>query len=181
MRTRRGFRERAAGWVPFGLGAVKPHHFRDMARIVWQNRDNLRYAWRVLTRGVCDGCALGTSGLKDWTVTGTHLCMVRLELLRLNTMGAMAEDALADAGALRARCSADLRALGRLAWPMRRRKGERGFTRVSFAEVWAEVGAKWRRFDTSRTAMFVTSRGVTNEVYYVAQKVMRLSSSSFSV
>src|SRR5262245_66418692 len=31
-----------------------------------ENRDNLRYAWRVLSRGVCDGCALGTTGLRDW-------------------------------------------------------------------------------------------------------------------
>src|SRR5688572_30299462 len=157
-RKRPPLRGRIRSWVPFGLSFQKPRHFREMARIAWENRDNLRYAWRVLTRGVCDGCALGTSGLSDWTVPGTHLCMVRLELLRLNTMGAMAEGALADAGALRARCSGDLRGLGRLAWPMRRRRGERGFTRVSFAEVWAEVGAKWRGFDRSRTAMFVTSR-----------------------
>ena len=79
----------AASGVPFGLGLTKPKHFREMARVAWENRDNLRHAWRVLSDGVCDGCALGTSGLQDWTVPGTHLCMVRLELLRLNTMGAL--------------------------------------------------------------------------------------------
>ena len=54
-----------------------------MLRVAWRNRDNLPYAWRVLTRGVCDGCALGTSGVRDWTLDGVHLCLVRLELLRL--------------------------------------------------------------------------------------------------
>ena len=39
--------------------------------------------------GVCDGCALGTSGLSDWTMPGVHLCMVRLELMRLNTAPAL--------------------------------------------------------------------------------------------
>ena len=59
-----------------------------MARIAWENRDQLPFAWRILKRGVCDGCALGTTGMRDWTIDGTHLCMVRLELMRLNTMPA---------------------------------------------------------------------------------------------
>jgi molybdopterin-dependent oxidoreductase alpha subunit len=162
-----------ASWIPFGLGLTKPKHFRDMARIAWENRDNLPYAWRVLSRGVCDGCALGTSGLKDWTVTGTHLCMVRLELLRLNTMGALDPARLADADALARLSSQELRDLGRLPFPMRRRRGERGFTRVSWESLWSEAGARWRASDPRRTAAFVTSRGVTNETYYVAGKVMR--------
>ncbi len=149
-----------------------------MARIAWENRDNLGYAWRVLTDGVCDGCALGTSGLSDWTIEGTHLCMVRLELLRLNTMPAMEPTALADCDALRAMSSKNLRALGRLAYPMRRRKGERGFQRIAWTELWAEIGPRWRSFDPRRTAMYVTSRGITNEVYYVAQKVMRFLGSN---
>lgn len=57
------WKNRLARWVPFGLGQVKPKHFRDMARVFWENRDNLPYAWKVLTRGVCDGCALGVAGL----------------------------------------------------------------------------------------------------------------------
>src|SRR5438045_492746 len=50
-----------AGWMPNGMGQVKPNHFGDIARTVWRNRDRLPYAWRILTRGVCDGCALGTT------------------------------------------------------------------------------------------------------------------------
>ena len=158
---------------PFGLGHTKPQHFREMLKIVWRNRDNLGYAWKVLTKGVCDGCALGTTGLKDWTLDGTHLCLVRLNLLRLNTMGALDHALLGDAAALRRRSSRELRDLGRLAHPMRRRRGEPGFTRVSWEELYADVGARWRALEPDRTSMFVTSRGVTNEVYYTAQKVMR--------
>src|SRR5205809_7093683 len=106
----------------FGLGRQKPHHYREMARIVWENRDQLPFAWRILNDGVCDGCALGTSGLKDWTVDGVHLCMVRLELLRLNTAPALDPACLADASALRRLSSAELRELGRLPEPMLRRR-----------------------------------------------------------
>ena len=82
--------------LPFGLDRQKPRHYREMLRIVWENRDQLPYAWRVLSQGVCDGCALGTTGLKDWTLDGPHLCMVRLELLRLNTAPALNPAVLAD-------------------------------------------------------------------------------------
>ncbi len=159
--------------MPFGLGHTKPHHFREMLRIVWANKDSPGWAWKVLTQGVCDGCALGTSGLRDWTIEGTHLCMVRLELLRLNTMGALDVDVLSDVDSLRKHTSKELRELGRIPYPMRRRRGEKGFTRVTFDEVWRDVGPRWRALDPKRTAMYVTSRGITNEVYYVAQKVMR--------
>ncbi|MBP6822418.1 MAG: formate dehydrogenase, partial [Acidobacteria bacterium] len=71
--------------IPNGIGHVKPNHYLDMAKIVWRNRDQLPYAWRILTKGVCDGCALGTAGVHDFTMDGIHLCMVRLELMRLNT------------------------------------------------------------------------------------------------
>ena len=49
--------------LPFGLDRPKPRHYRDMVRIVWENRDELPFAWRILKDGVCDGCALGTSGM----------------------------------------------------------------------------------------------------------------------
>src|SRR5262245_35966494 len=78
-----------AGWMPNGLGQVKPNHYGEMARTAWENRDALGYGWRILRDGVCDGCALGTTGLRDWTMEGVHLCTVRLNLLRLNTMPAL--------------------------------------------------------------------------------------------
>src|SRR6185436_15700347 len=102
----------------FGIGHQKPHHYLEMARVAWENRDELPFAWRILNDGVCDGCALGTSGLSDWTVDGVHLCMVRLELLRLNTAPALDMARLSDLSALQRLTSHDLRALGRLPEPM---------------------------------------------------------------
>jgi molybdopterin-dependent oxidoreductase alpha subunit len=165
--------ERLARLSPFGLGHTKPKHIRDMLRVVWLNRDNLPHAWRVLTRGVCDGCALGVAGLKDWTISGPHLCLTRLNLLRLNTVSAFDPALLADVAPLAKQDNAALRAHGRLAYPMVRRHGEKGFLRVSWAEAGRRIGARLRATAPERMAFFVTARGVTNEVYYVAQKVAR--------
>src|SRR5262245_61082356 len=97
----------------FGIGQQKPQHYREIAKIVWENRDELPFAWRILKDGVCDGCALGTSGLSDWTLPGVHLCMVRLELMRLNTAPALDVSILSDVSAFQELSSQDLRKLGR--------------------------------------------------------------------
>jgi len=157
----------------FGLGRQKPHHYREMLTVAWENRDQLPFAWRILNDGVCDGCALGTSGLSDWTLDGVHLCMVRLELLRLNTAPALDPAVLADVDALAGRTSRDLRALGRLGEPMLRRRGEGGFRVVSWGEALDLVAAGLRAVDPERAAFYLTSRGITNEVYYAAQKAAR--------
>jgi molybdopterin-dependent oxidoreductase alpha subunit len=157
----------------FGLGRQKPHHYREMLKIVWENRDELPFAWRILNDGVCDGCALGTSGLSDWTVAGPHLCMVRLELMRLNTAPALDPERLADCSSLSSRTSEELRALGRLPEPMLRRRGDRGFRVLSWDEAYDRLAADLRRVDPMRAAFYLTSRGITNEVYYAAQKAAR--------
>src|SRR3982751_3690044 len=115
--------------VPFGVNARKPRHFRDMISVAWKNRDNLSYAWKVLSKGVCDGCALGVAGFHDWTIDGVHLCMTRLNLLRLNTMPAMDEHALEDVSKLAGKSNEQLREMGRLAYPMLRDTGQPGFRR----------------------------------------------------
>src|SRR5689334_2929335 len=112
---------RRVSTVPFGLGFRKPHHFAEMIRIAWENFDETGYAMRVLTQGVCDGCALGTTGLRDWTLEGTHLCLVRLNLLRLNTMGPLDPMRLWDVSELRGKSAKELRKLGRVPFPMRRK------------------------------------------------------------
>ena len=157
----------------FGLGRQKPHHYREMLKIVWENRDELPFAWRILNDGVCDGCALGTSGLSDWTLEGPHLCMVRLELMRLNTAPALDPSRLADVAPLSALTSQELRQLGRLPEPMLRRAGERGFRVVSWDEAQDRIAADLRAVDPARTAFYLTSRGITNEVYYAANKAAR--------
>ncbi len=162
----------------FGLTDQKPRHYRDMLRIAWQNRDELGFAWRILRDGVCDGCALGTSGLRDWTIPGTHLCMVRLELLRLNTAPALDVARLARVDELSGMTSAELRELGRLPEPMVRRRGDPGFRVISWDEAIDIAAEGLRRAAPERTAFYLTSRGVTNEVYYAAQKVARLLGTS---
>ena len=159
--------------LPFGIGAQKPHHYLEMARIAWENRNHPAYAMKVLSQGVCDGCALGTTGLKDWTIEGTHLCLIRLNLLRLNTMDALDETALADVSELKTLDSKTLRDLGRLPFPMVRVQGERGFKRVEWDEANTRIGRRLGSSPPSRQALFLTSRGITNEVYYVAQKAWR--------
>jgi molybdopterin-dependent oxidoreductase alpha subunit len=157
----------------FGLGRQKPHHYREMARVAWDNRDELPFAWRILKDGVCDGCALGTSGLSDWTIAGTHLCMVRLELMRLNTAPALDPAILSDVASLRPLSSKSLRELGRLPEPMLRRRGERGFLVATWDEALDRIAEDLATVDPARTAFYLTSRGITNEVYYAAQKAAR--------
>jgi molybdopterin-dependent oxidoreductase alpha subunit len=158
---------------PNGIGLVKPNHFGEMARTAWENRDNARYAWRILRDGVCDGCALGTTGLHDFTMTGVHLCTVRLNLLRLNTMGALDERRLGDVSQLDGMRTKDLRALGRIPYPMLRRRGEPGFRRISWTEATDLAAKRIATTDPQRLAFYITSRGIMNETYYVAQKVAR--------
>jgi molybdopterin-dependent oxidoreductase alpha subunit len=172
-RLQKNWQARLKSVVPFGLGQVKPKHFRDMANVVWKNRDNLPYAWKVLSRGVCDGCALGVAGFHDWTISGVHLCMTRLNLLRLNTMPALDARLLEDVSKLERLNNAQLRELGRLPYPMLREKNAPGFRRISWGEAYRQLGKKMRALPPDRLAFFVTSRGVTNEIYYMAQKVAR--------
>ncbi len=169
----RGWREKLRAAVPFGIGQIKPKHFRGMASVAWKNRDNLGYAWKVLSRGVCDGCALGVAGFHDWTIDGTHLCMTRLNLLRLNTMPELDSRVLQNVHRLRGKKNSELRELGRLSFPMLRQAGDAGFRRVTWEEACQRLALRIRRSDPKRVAFFLTSRGITNEVYYAAQKAAR--------
>src|SRR5437762_304257 len=116
--------------IPFGLGVTKPHNYWEVLRTAWENKRNPLFTWRILRDGVCDGCALGTTGMKDFTMKGIHLCTVRLNLLPLNTMGPLDPRILEDVEPLRSVSSKGLRALGRLPYPMLRRRGDRGFHRI---------------------------------------------------
>lgn len=161
------------GLKPNGLGEVKPKHYSEMVRTVWENRNNLPYAWRILSKGVCDGCALGVAGFKDWTIDGVHLCTTRLNLLRLNTMGPLDPTVLENIDSLRELDASGLREMGRLAFPMVRHAGEAGFRRISWNEALTIAGERLRRSSPEQMAFYLTARGITNEVYYVAQKVAR--------
>ncbi|MGH9026115.1 MAG: FdhF/YdeP family oxidoreductase [Acidimicrobiia bacterium] len=172
-RPKRGRRRHWVGFKPYGIGEQKPNHYQEIVRTIWANRHNLRYAWRILRRGVCDGCALGVAGFHDWTIKGVHLCTTRLDLLRYNTMGALEPGRLADVDAVRRASSRELRDLGRLAHPMVRRRGDPGFSVVTWEEALDLVAGRIRGTDPSRVALYLTARGLTNEVYYAAQKALR--------
>jgi molybdopterin-dependent oxidoreductase alpha subunit len=161
------------GFKPYGAGETKPNHYKEIVKTFWDNRHDLPYAWKVLHKGVCDGCALGVAGFHDWTISGVHLCTTRLDLLRLNTMDALDPAVLADVEPLRHMHGKELRDLGRLGHPMVRRAGERGFTRVSWDTALDLVAERIRATSPNRLALYLTARGITNETYYVAQKVMR--------
>ncbi len=162
-----------AGWKPNGIGELKPNHYREIAETVWDNRRALPYALRILREGVCDGCALGVSGFHDWTIDSVHLCTTRLSLLKYNTARPFDHDRLSDVAPLRAMSGAELRDMGRLAYPMLRRRGEPGFRRVTWDQALDLVAGRIRATTPDRLAFYLTSRGITNEVYYVAQKVAR--------
>src|SRR3974390_420851 len=162
-----------ASLKPFGFGEQHVNNFLEVFRAVWENRDKLGYAFRILDEGASTGSARGTKGLRDWTRTGIHLCNIRLRLLRLNTMPALDIKALADAGALGMKRSRDLRALGRLPYPMIRHRGEPGFRRIPWEEALSLVAARIKASCPERLYFYLTSRGVPNETYYAAQKAAR--------
>jgi molybdopterin-dependent oxidoreductase alpha subunit len=180
-KVQRSIRPVRHGWMPelwaspkpFGIGEQHPNNFWEVFRAIWENRDSLDYAYRILDQGVCDGCALGTSGIKDWTVTGFHLCNIRLRLLRLNTMPALDGEVLGNVKALQSQRSRDLRGLGRIPYPMIRRRGEPGFRRISWEEALTLIADRIRASQPEHIYFYMTSRGVPNETYYAAQKAVR--------
>ena len=166
-----------ANWAslkPFGIGATRPNNYLEIWKAIQENRDALPYAWRILAQGTCDGCSLGTMGMRDWTIPDEiHLCNVRLRLLRLNTMPALDGALLGDVQALAGRSSADLRNLGQLPYPLRRRRGEPGFTRITWDEALDTAAAALRAAAPGRFSVYMTSRGEPNENYFAAQKAVR--------
>lgn len=167
-----------ASLKPFGIGEGRPNNYLEIARAISQNRDRLPYAWRILKHGVCDGCALGTSGMHDWTMDEIHLCNVRLRMLRLNTMPEMHPRELADVRSLRGLRSAELRELGRLPCPMLRKHGDAGFRRIDWDEALSLVAQRIRTAPPERFAVYMTSRGQPNENYYAIGKAVRAMGSN---
>lgn len=162
-----------AGLTPFGIGEKRPNNYLEILQALRENRDQLGYAWRILTSGTCDGCALGTKGLHDWTMDEVHLCNVRLRLLRLNTMPPLDAGVLENVGALADRSSRQLRELGRLPFPMIRRTGEQGFSRITWEAALDLAAERLAGIEPRRFGCYLTSRGTPNENYYAAQKAVR--------
>ena len=163
-------------WVslsPNGIGHTKPNHLAEMAKVAVNVRRSPGKAWKILSQGVCDGCALGVAGFHDWTLDGIHLCTTRLKLLEVNCAEPFDHSVLHDVTWLRNRSGTELREMGRLAHPMRRRRGDRGFHRITWDEALDAIADRIRTAGGDRTAIYLTSRGLTNESYYVAGKAAR--------
>src|SRR2546430_13677208 len=78
-----------------------------------------------------------------------------------------------DVNLLLSMSSKNRRPLGRLPYPMLRRRGDPGFHRISWDDALGIAARRVRTSPPDRIAFFVTSRGMTNESYYVAGKVAR--------
>ncbi|MGY6502030.1 MAG: FdhF/YdeP family oxidoreductase [Acidimicrobiales bacterium] len=162
-----------AGWAPNGIGQQKPNHYREMIDVARDNAAHPKKALDILRKGVCDGCALGVAGFHDWTIDGVHLCTTRLRLLEVNTADPIDPVVLSDTEVLRSRSGTDLRRMGRLGHPMRRRRGDAGFHRIDWDEALEAIAQAIGDTSPDRVALYLTSRGLTNESYYVAGKAAR--------
>jgi molybdopterin-dependent oxidoreductase alpha subunit len=177
---------------PFGFGLERPNNFAELWKAFKENRGQRAYALRILRHGVCDGCALGTTGMRDWTQSGLHLCNIRLRLLRLNTQPSFSLTLLSDlsdgtlpAGSIptlsapgarrtgRATPPTQLHGLGRIPAPMLRRRGDPGFRPITWEQAIETISARLGRTAPERMAFYLTARGLPNETYYLAQKAVR--------
>src|SRR5699024_10907152 len=79
-----------------------------------------------------------------------------------------------DINELRKLDSSELRELGRIPYPMIRRKGENKFTRISWDVAMGTIADKMKALNPKQYAFYLTSRGITNESYYVAAKTARI-------
>ena len=104
---------------------------------------------------------------------GIHLCSTRLRLLELNTADPIDPVLLSDVEPLRRRTGEELRSMGRLGTPMRRLRGEAGFRPIGWEEALGALSSAMRDAGPDRSAVYLTSRGLTNEVYYAAAKAVR--------
>jgi molybdopterin-dependent oxidoreductase alpha subunit len=150
------------------------HSIKELLEIVWHNRRELPYAWRILRWGICDGCSLGAAGLRDENLSGWHVCMPGLRRLRIFTMGSLEASLLADVSPLRDLDPERLHSSGRIPYPMLRQRGGRGFRRIAWDRALDIIGASIRDIAPHEMGFFAGASGSTNETYYVFQKLARV-------
>jgi molybdopterin-dependent oxidoreductase alpha subunit len=89
-------------------------------------------------------------------------------------MGPIPDGLLTDVARLQKLSNEDLHRLGRVPYPLLRRRGEAGFSRVSWDDAVELIADSWRASRPERIGVFLISRGLTNETYYTAQKLARI-------
>ena len=124
------------GFKPYGIGETKPNHYKRHGQDRLGEPRNLPYAWRILQQG------------RVRRLRARRRRLPRLDALRRAPLHDPAQPAAHQhdgrarplaARRRRSRCkrlrNRELRDLGRLPYPMVRRAGEPGFTRVSWDEA----------------------------------------------
>jgi len=160
--------------LPVGAdSALNPRLYLDLLSALWANKQHLSSAWTILTRGVCDGCSLGSHGMRNIVLGSLHLCPNRFRSLRWNTMGPLRSSALENVTRLQALSAEKIRSLGRLAHPIIRRKNDRGFSKTSWPQAFEIVRNALRDTAPHELGFCAASHGITNEAYYVFQKLAR--------
>lgn len=71
---------------------------------------------------------------------------------------------------LRQYSSTELRKLGRIPYPLIRRKGENRFSRLTWDDAMDLIANKMKKLDPKQYAFYLTSRGITNESITLQQK-----------
>jgi molybdopterin-dependent oxidoreductase alpha subunit len=156
-----------------GPNGSKPHSCGEILALLWENKHELPYAWSILTRGVCDGCALGSHGMSNIVLGGLHLCASRFRSLHLNTVGPLRSSAVKNVPRLQTLSVKRLCSLGRLPHPLIRRKKDRGFSPIAWPEAFEIIRHTIRDTAPHELGFCAASRGITNEAYYVFQKLAR--------
>ena len=152
-----------AGGLPFGLGA--PAGVGAVLRALWSLRSDPMYAARLLSQSVGDGCGLGSWGMDHPVLPGRHLCPNRVARIRQELADGLVPADVLNVAVLRERSAAELRGLGRLAFPMVRRRGERGFSRVSWEEA-LDLAAAGLAAPGARQGWMAGRERLTNEAAY---------------
>jgi anaerobic selenocysteine-containing dehydrogenase len=95
--------------------------------------------------------------------------------LRLNTQGPIPAARLARPDDLELLSNEQLHRLGRVPFPLIKKAGEHAFRRMSWDEATSTIAQHLKAADPDRVGFFLTSRGLTNETYYVTQKLARIA------
>ena len=86
--------------MPYGLNEQHPNNYTDIAGFDLGEPRQSRLCLSDSARRLLRRLFPRHQGMHDWTMKGIHLCAVRLQLLRLNTMPAMDWHQFEDVGPL---------------------------------------------------------------------------------
>ncbi len=133
---------------------------------------------RTLLQGgaVCTGCSLGMCGSED-ELGAFHLCYQGLRRLNEAFYPDLPDQRLADVDSLRQATNKDLTQMGRVTFPLLRRRGDRGFLPVNWGTALDVVADAIVATTPERLGFYMSGRS-SNESIYVTQLFARLLGSN---